>query len=111
MLPNELCSFSNLVLAVYAQLPMDVLLQQFQAQAKISAPQQLHELVRSHLPGLALQGLPVPPRQIPYSTGYVYFELLKKGPFWDKISTIGALALHIAGEFPGLKMELWGIRN
>lgn len=111
MLPNELRSFSNLVLAVHAQLPMDVLQQQFQAQAKISAPQQLHELVRSHLPGLVLQRLPVPPRQIPYSTGYVYFELLKNGPFWDKISTTGALALHIAGEFPGLKMELWGIRN
>ncbi|MCT4703381.1 type VI secretion system baseplate subunit TssK [Enterobacteriaceae bacterium H20N1] len=110
VLPNELRSFSNLVLAVHAQLPMDVLQQQFQAQAKISAPQQLHELVRSHLPGLVLQSLPVPPRQIPYSTGYVYFELLKNGPFWDKISATGALALHVAGEFPGLKMELWGIR-
>ncbi len=111
VLPNELRSFSNLVLAVHAQLPMDVLQQQYQAQVKISAPQQLHELVRSHLPGLVLQGLPVPPRQIPYSTGYVYFELLKSGPFWDKISDTGALALHIAGEFPGLKMELWGIRS
>ncbi|CAH6320819.1 type VI secretion system baseplate subunit TssK [Pantoea agglomerans] len=111
VLPGELQSFSNIVLAVNAQLPMDVLQQQFHAQAKISAPQQLHELVRSHLPGLTLQSLPVPPRQIPYSAGYVYFELLKNGSFWDKISTTGALALHIAGEFPGLKMELWGIRS
>lgn len=111
VLPSELRSFSNLVLAVHAQLPMDVLSQQFHAQAKISAPQQLHELVRSHLPGLVLQGLPVPPRQIPYSAGYVYFELQKNGPFWEKISGTGAVALHIAGDFPGLKMELWGIRN
>ncbi|MEA1064082.1 type VI secretion system baseplate subunit TssK [Erwinia sp. HR93] len=111
VLPAELRSFSNMVLAVHAQLPMDVLQQQFHAQAKISAPQQLHELVRSHLPGLVLQGLPVPPRQIPYSAGYVYFELQKSGPFWEKISGTGALALHVAGEFPGLKMELWGIRN
>ncbi len=111
VLPAELRSFSNMVLAVHAQLPMDVLQQQFHAQAKISAPQQLHELVRSHLPGLVLQGLPVPPRQIPYSAGYVYFELQKSGPFWEKISGTGALALHFAGEFPGLKMELWGIRN
>ena len=111
MLPNELQSFSNLVLAVHAQLPMDVLHQQFHAQVKISAPQQLHELVRSHLPGLILQGLPVPPRQIPYSAGYVYFELNKSGTFWERIATTGALALHVAGEFPGLKMELWGIRS
>lgn len=110
-LPSELQSFSSIVLAVHSQLPMDVLQQQFQAQVKISAPQQLHELVRSHLPGLVLQRLPVPPRQIPYSAGYVYFELRQIGPFWEKISTSGALALHVAGEFPGLKMELWGIRG
>lgn len=111
MLPAELHSFSNLVLAVHAQLTMDVLQQQFTSQTKISAPQQLHELVRSHLPGLVLQALPVPPRQIPYSSGYVYFDLLKSGPFWERISATGAIAMHVAGDFPGLKMELWGVRN
>jgi type VI secretion system protein ImpJ len=111
VLPNELRSFSNLVLAVHAQLPMDVLQHQFSLQTKISAPQQLHELVRSHLPGLELQRLPVPPRQIPYSAGYVYFELMKSGPFWDKVSNAGAIAMHVAGDFPALKMELWGIRD
>ncbi len=111
VLPSELLSFSNLVLAAHAQLPMDVLQQQFQSQVKISAPTQLHELVRSHLPGLMLKSLPVPPRQIPYSTGYVYFELSRNGAFWDKIAATGALALHVAGEFPDLKMELWGIRS
>ncbi len=111
VLPSELLSFSNLVLAAHAQLPMDVLQQQFQSQVKISAPTQLHELVRSHLPGLMLKSLPVPPRQIPYSAGYVYFELSRNGAFWDKIAATGALALHVAGEFPDLKMELWGIRS
>lgn len=111
VLPGELRSFSNLVLAVNARLPMDVLQQQFSAQTKISAPQQLHELVRSHLPGLVLQALPVPPRQIPYQSGYVYFDLVKSGPFWDKVSAAGALAMHVAGDFPELKMELWGVRN
>lgn len=111
VMPDELRSFTNLVLAVHAQLPMDLLQHQFSSQTKISAPQQLHELVRSHLPGLVLQSLPVPPRQIPYHSGYVYFDLLKNGPFWDKISGAGALALHVAGEFPDLKMELWGVRS
>lgn len=111
ILPGELRSFSSLVLAVAAQLPMDVLQHQYAAQAKFSAPQQLHELVRSHLPGLELHALPVPPRQIPYSAGYVYFELIKSGPFWEKIASTGAIATHVAGDFPGLKMELWGIRD
>lgn len=111
MLPNELRSFSGLVLAVNAQVPADVLQHQFQSQVKISAPQQLHELVRSHLPGLVLQSLPVPPRQIPYNAGYVYFELQKTGNFWSEISRSGAIAVHVAGDFPSLRMELWGIRE
>ncbi len=111
VLPGELKSFSSMVLAATAQLPMDVLQHQFAAQSKFSAPQQLHELVRSHLPGLELHALPVPPRQIPYSSGYVYFELIKSGPFWEKILSTGAIAIHVAGDFPGLKMELWGIRD
>ncbi|WP_241579908.1 type VI secretion system baseplate subunit TssK [Rosenbergiella nectarea] len=111
MLPRELLDFSGLVLAVHAQMPLDVLRHQFALQAKLSAPAQLHDLVRSHLPGLTLRALPVPPRQIPYSAGYVYFELITSGPFWDKIANTGALALHVAGDFTELKIELWGIRD
>lgn len=110
LLPAELKAFSGVVLAVKARLAPDILQHQFTTQVKISAPQQLHELVRSHLPGLLLQTLPVPPRQIPYRAGYLYFELQRTGPFWRNIADSGALALHIAGDFPGLNMELWGIR-
>ncbi|MDF0604560.1 type VI secretion system baseplate subunit TssK [Neisseriaceae bacterium TC5R-5] len=111
VLPNELASYSSLVLAVGAQMPADVLQQQFIAQTKISPPQRLPELIRSHLPGLPLQSLPVPPRQIPFSSGYVYFELAQAGQFWDQIAQHGGLAMHIAGHFPELKLELWGVRN
>lgn len=111
ILPAELRSFTHLVLAVHAQLPGDALQHQFVAQTKISAPQQLRELVRSHLPGLVLQYLPVPPRQIPYNSGYVYYELTKSGTFWESIASTGAIAMHVAGDLPGLKMELWGIRS
>lgn len=111
LLPAELAAFSTVVLAVHADISPDVLLQQFLSQTKLSAPQQLHELVRSHLPGLLLQALPVPPRQIPFRAGYVYFELQQQGDFWRNITGSGALALHVAGDFPGLEMELWGVRK
>lgn len=111
MLPTELASYVSLILAVGAQMPTDVLQQQFTAQAKISPPQRLPELIRSHLPGLTLNVLPVPPRQIPFHAGYVYYELARNGPFWDQIAQHGGLAMHIAGHFPELKLELWGVRN
>ncbi len=111
VIPSELRSFTNLVLAVNSQLPADVMQHQFTAQTKISSPHKLQELVRSHLPGLILRNLPVPPRQIPYTSGYLYYELQKQGPYWEQISGSGAFALHVAGEFPGLKLELWGVRD
>jgi type VI secretion system protein ImpJ len=30
---------------------------------------------------------------------------------WEQMKTSGGLALHIAGEFPGLAMEFWAIRS
>ena len=59
----------------------------------------------------AVRALPVVPRQIPYSAGYVYFELDKGSEFWRQLEQSGALALHIAGEFPGLDMAFWAIRD
>jgi type VI secretion system protein ImpJ len=108
--PSELRSFSAVVLAVAAQLPADALAQQFSTQAKVGPSERLPDLVRSHLPGVALQSLPVPPRQIPFNAGYVYFELARSGPLWDAIVDHGGIALHVAGDFPGLKLELWGVR-
>ncbi|WP_207004174.1 type VI secretion system baseplate subunit TssK [Trinickia mobilis] len=111
VLPNELAGYSSLVLAVGAQMSPDVLQQQFAAQTKISQPQRLPELIRSHLPGLTMTPLPVPPRQIPFNSGFIYFELSRSGPFWEQIAQQGGLAMHIAGHFPELKLELWGVRQ
>jgi type VI secretion system protein ImpJ len=109
--PIEIQDFTAVVLAVAAQMPPDVLLQQFAAQAKVGPSDKLPNLVRGHLPGLVLQALPVPPRQIPFNAGYVYFELTRSGALWDEIATHGGLAVHVAGEFPSLRLEVWGVRG
>jgi type VI secretion system protein ImpJ len=109
--PSELRSFQSLVLGVSAQMPADALAQQFAISAKAGPSERLPDLVRAHLPGITLQGLPVPPRQIPFNAGYVYYELLPEGPLWDQVLQYGGIALHVAGEFPALKLELWGVRT
>ena len=63
-----------------------------------------------HLPGATLRPLPVAPRAIPYSAGFNYFELDTKNELWRQLETSGGLAMHIAGDFPGLKLEFWAIR-
>lgn len=109
--PSELQSFASLVFAVAAHTPADQLVNQFPARCKVGPSDRLPELIRSHLPGIPMQGLPVPPRQIPFNAGFVYFQLDLRGPLWEHMLKHGGLALHVASEFPGLRMELWGVRE
>jgi len=108
--PADIERFSSFVLAVSAQMPADVLQQQFPAQAKLGPAGELAELIRSHLPGIPLQSLPVPPRQIPFHAGYLYFALTQQHPLWQQVARFGGLSMHVAGSFPGLRLELWGVR-
>jgi type VI secretion system protein ImpJ len=109
--PAELQGFSSLVFAVAAHVPSDQLAIQFPARCKVGPSDRLAELIRAHLPGIPLRMLPVPPRQIPFSAGFVYFQLEAQGPLWKHMVHSGGLALHVAGEFPGLRLELWGVRD
>jgi type VI secretion system protein ImpJ len=102
---------AGFVLAVRADMPSDTVRTRFPAQVKIGPVEKIRDLVHLQLPGVAVRALPVAPRQIPYSAGHVYFELDKNGDFWKQLERTGALALHLAGEFPGLAMEFWALRD
>jgi type VI secretion system protein ImpJ len=99
------------VLAVKAQVPVEQLRSQFPTQVKIGPVEQIQQLVRSALPGITVHALPVAPRQIPYHAGFSYFELNKQGELWQQMQKSGGFAIHIAGEFPGLELEFWAIKN
>ena len=73
--------------------------------------EEIRPLVNSALPGIGLRPLPVAPRQIPYHAGVVYFQLEEASPYWAKMTTSGGIAVHVSGEYPGLSMELWAIRQ
>ncbi|MDM0047285.1 type VI secretion system baseplate subunit TssK [Variovorax dokdonensis] len=109
--PAELQGYASLVFAVAGHMPPDQLAQQFPARTKVGPSDRLADIIRSNLPGIVLQTLPVPPRQIPFNAGFVYFELQQRGPLWEQLLKSGGLAMHVAGEFPGLRLELWGVRN
>jgi type VI secretion system protein ImpJ len=108
---RKLLSTAGFVLAVQADIPAEKIRRHFQNQAKIGPVEEIRQLVNSALPGIPLRPLPVAPRQIPYHAGVVYFELDSDSTYWGKMSTSGGIAVHVAGEFPGLKMELWAIRQ
>ncbi len=108
----ELLRTAVFVLAVNAQMPGEALRMRFPTQVKIGPAERIRDLVNLQLPGVALRTLPVAPRQIPYHAGYTYFELETRGnELWKQLETSGGLAMHIAGDFPGLAIEFWAIRG
>ena len=113
MIPDiELQRTASFVLAVNAQMPGEALRARFPTQVKICPAERFRELVDRQLPGILLRPLPVAPRQIPFHAGFTYFELETRGnELWKQLETSGGLAMHVAGDFPGLAMEFWAIRG
>jgi type VI secretion system protein ImpJ len=108
---QELVTSACFVLAVGAQLAPEVLRVRFPSQVKIGPVERIRDLVNLQLPGIPLRPMAVAPRQIPFHAGYNYFELERGGELWKQLERSGGMAMHIAGDFPGLELELWAIRG
>jgi type VI secretion system protein ImpJ len=99
------------ILAARADIPSEELRRRFPAQLKIGPVEKITDLVRLQLPGVPVHAVPVAPRQIPFHAGFAYFELDQTDPLWQQLQNSGGVAMHVAGEFPGLAMEFWAIRT
>lgn len=108
---RSLLDTAVLVLAAKADLPSEEFKRMFVAQVKVGPVERIADLVNLGLPGLALRNMPTPPRQVPYHAGFQYFELEQSGELWRQLRASGGIAVHAAGEFPGLQIELWAIRG
>ena len=104
-------SDASLVLAVRADIPAETLRRRLPNQIKIGSVERIAELVNVALPGVEVRPLPVAPRQLPYRSGNTYFELDTQGDIWREIISSGTIAVHLSSEFPGLELELWGIKS
>jgi type VI secretion system protein ImpJ len=108
---SNLLTQAGFVLAVSANIPAEDLRSHFPTQVQIGPVEKIDNMARHQLPGIHLRPLAVAPRQIPYHTGVVYFELDTTGEHWQALQVSGAIALHTSAEIPGLEMELWAIRG
>jgi type VI secretion system protein ImpJ len=108
---RSLFSSAVFVLAARADVPAEELRRRFPSQLRIGPAEKIGDLVRSGLRGVPVHAVPVAPRQIPYHAGFAYFELDQTDELWDQLKNSGGVAMHVAGEFPGLAMEFWAIRS
>ena len=108
---RSLVTDATWVLVVKAQMPPELLRRGFPNQVKIGPVEQIAELITVALPGIPVTPLPVAPRQLPYYAGRSYFELDRSSPYWAALAKSGGIAIHVAGDLPGLEIECWAIRG
>lgn len=111
ILDRGLLRDARFVLAVAADMPEEQLRRAFPAQVKIGAVERISELVRVAVPGVAVSALPVAPREVPFHAGSAYFGLDRGSPHWEALRTSAAIAIHVSGDFPNLRLALWAIRG
>ncbi len=108
---RSLLTTAVFVLAVRADVPDEIIRTRLPAQIKIGSVERIRQLVNAAMPGIGLKPLPVAPRQVPFRSGYTYFELDRHSEFWKELRESGGFALHIGGDFPGIEIEFWAIRQ
>ncbi|SEW01595.1 type VI secretion system baseplate subunit TssK [Luteibacter sp. 329MFSha] len=106
----SLLDAASFVLAAKADIAAADMRRRLPTQSKIGPVEKIRDLVNLQLPGIAVASLPSAPRQIPYRSGYQYFELDKASPMWKTLRTSGGVALHFGNGFDGLDLELWAVR-
>ena len=99
------------VLAVKADVASEKIRSSFPKQSTIASVERIRDLVNSHIPGIELNPLAVAPRQIPYHSGFTYFELNTKHEFWGQLASAGGMAVHVGTKLENLELELWAIRD
>ncbi len=102
---------ARFLLAVSARMQPETLKSQFSQQITISSRDKLRDLVTSHTTGVPLAPVIQVPNNIPMYDQFVYFEMERGTAMWSEISVTGIIALHIAGNFPELQMQLWTINQ
>ncbi len=100
----------GLILAVKAPIGQDELLKRVPAQFKVGPIEKIQELVKLQLLGITLKPLAVTPPQIPYHTGFIYFEIDAGNALYQDFKTSKGLACYIGGDFPSLELELWAVQ-
>ncbi|MBO3277353.1 type VI secretion system baseplate subunit TssK [Pseudomonas schmalbachii] len=108
---HKLLGSAAFVLAASAQCDTEELRQRLPSQLKVGPVERIRQLVNLHLPGIRVKPLPVAPRQIPFHANKAYFTLELSAEELAQLERSGGFAFHVSGEFSGLELKFWAIRD
>jgi type VI secretion system protein ImpJ len=72
----------------------------------VASGNQIEQLVRQALPGIALTHMPKPPGAIPIKLNYQYFSLNQSGVVWDGVGKARSVAAFVPGDIKNPQLEL-----
>jgi len=108
---HSLLRTARFVLAAKSSMPEEALRARFPMQVKLGPVEIIRDLVNLQIPGITLDALSVAPRELPYYSGYTYFDLARRDEIWARLTNSAAFALHVGADFTELALELWAIRE
>ncbi|WP_278447621.1 type VI secretion system baseplate subunit TssK [Stutzerimonas kunmingensis] len=108
---HKLLGTASFVLAASAQCDSETLRTRLPAHLKIGPVERIRQLVNLHLPGIRIKPLPVAPRQIPFHAGKTYFALELSAEDQAQLERSGGFAFHVSGDFTGLELKFWAVRD
>ena len=79
------------------------------AMLRVASPDTIEAVLRSYTRALPLEAVAQPPAGLPADGSAGFFELQRRGPFWDAIQDAGQVSVFVPDEFAGAELELLGI--
>ncbi len=87
-------------------LPEARLAEELPQMVRVASPDTIDAVLRAHVRALKVEHTNRLPPGVPMDQQATYFQLQKRGPFWEAVEASGGLALFVPAEFGDLKMEL-----
>lgn len=111
-LDADLLANANLYLVARSEkIQEDVLVPELPRMLRIASPQTIDAVLRSYTRALAIEHTTRLPSGMPVDAQANYFQLQKRGPFWEAIQESQAFALFIPSEFSDVDMKLIAVNN
>ena len=76
---------------------------------RVASPDTIEAVLRSYTRALPVEPVAQPPAGLPADGRAGFFELQRRGPFWDAIQDAGQVSVFVPDEFAGAELELLGI--
>jgi type VI secretion system protein ImpJ len=107
---ERLLKEAGFYLAVKSQMPEAKLIEGVPRVVKIASRDAIDQVIGAALPGVVLTHANPPPAPIPARVGFKYFMLDTIGPYWNGIRGSKVIAVHVPGEIPDEKLEMYAVK-